>query len=80
MVRLPYDPAPPIAEDCAIGDLGAGLLALVPQRHRDGKTDCASDAGLRDPRAGDRYLLCSDRLSPAAEDRPHFYVQTLRSA
>jgi hypothetical protein len=30
--------------------------------------------------ADDRYLLCSDRLSPVAEDRPHFYVQTLGAA
>ena len=71
-----------IAEDHTIGNLvaDAGLLALVLERHLDGKPDCPADTGLRDSRAGDRYLLCSDRLSPVAEDRPHFYVQTLRAA
>ena len=71
-----------IAEDHTIGNLVAddGLLALVPERHLDGKTDCPADAGLRDSRAGDRHLRCSDRLSPVTEDRPHFYVQTLGAA
>jgi len=71
-----------IAEDHTIGNLVAddGLLALVPERHLDGKTDCPADAGLRDSRAGDRHLRCSDRLSPVTEDRPHFYVQTLDAA
>jgi hypothetical protein len=42
-----------IAEDHAIGNVvaGAGLLALVPERHLDGKTDCVADTGLRDPQA-----------------------------
>ena len=71
-----------IAEDHTIGNLVAddGLLALVPERHLDGKTDCPADAGLRDSRAGDRYPLRAGRLSPVAGDRPHFYVQTLRAA
>ena len=71
-----------IAEDHAIGNVvaDAGLLALVFERHLDGKPDCPAGTGLRDSRAGDRCLLRSDRLSPAAEDRPHFYVQTLGAA
>jgi hypothetical protein len=65
-----------IAEDQTIGSLvaDAGLLALVLERHLDGKPDCPADTGLRDSRVGVRCLLCSDRLSPVAEDRPHFYV------
>jgi hypothetical protein len=68
-----------IAEDHAIGNLFAdiGLPALVLERHLDGRPDCPADTSLRDSRAGNRYLLCSDRLSPVAEDRPHFNVQTL---
>ena len=71
-----------IAEDHTIGKVlgGAGLFTLVLERHLDGKADCAADTGLRDSRADDRYLLCSDRLGPVAGDRPHFYVQTLGAA
>jgi len=71
-----------IAEDHTISNLVAddGLPALVLERHLDGRPECPADPGLRDSRAGGRYLLCSDRLSPVAEDRPHFYVQTLRPA
>jgi hypothetical protein len=63
-----------IAEDHAIGNVvaDAGWLALVLERHRDGRPDCPAGTGLRDPRAYGRYLLCSDRLSPVTEDRPHF--------
>jgi hypothetical protein len=78
MLRFPYDPAPrQVAEDHTIGNLvaDAGLLALVLERHLDGKPDCPAGTGLRDSRTGDRYLLCPDRLSPLAEDRPHCYVQ-----
>jgi hypothetical protein len=68
-----------IVEDRTIGNLVADpdYLALVLERHLDGKPDCPAGTGLRDPRAGDRHLLCSDRL---AEDRPHFHVQTLGAA
>ena len=67
-----------IVEDYTIGNVvaDAGLPALVPEQHLDGKTDCPADTGLRDSRAGGRKLLRSDRLGPIAEDRPHFYVQT----
>ena len=80
--RLPYDPVRQIAEDHAIGNLDAdaGLPALVLERHLDGRPERVADTCLRDSRAGDRYLLCSDRLSPVAVDRPHFSVQTLRAA
>ena len=54
------------------------LLALVLERHLDGRPDRPAGIGLRDLRAGDRYLLCPDGLSPVAEDRPHFNVLTLR--
>ncbi len=49
-----------IAEDRTIGNLvaDAGLLAPVLGRHHRLRTDTS----LRDPRAGDRYLLRSDRL------------------
>jgi hypothetical protein len=68
-----------IADDHTIGNLFAdiGLPALVLERHLDGKPDCPADTSLRDSRADDRYLLRSDRISPIAEDRPHFHVRTL---
>ena len=49
-------------EDRTIGNLvaDAGLAALVLERHLDGKPDCPAGTGLRDSRAGDRFLLCSD--------------------
>ena len=41
------------AEDHAIGNVvaGAGLPALVLERHLDGKPNCPADTGLRDSRA-----------------------------
>jgi hypothetical protein len=44
-----------IAEDHTIGDVAAdtGLPALVLERYPDGKTDCPTDTGLRDWRAGE---------------------------
>jgi hypothetical protein len=71
-----------IAGDHTIGNLAAdaGLPALVLERRLDGKPGRPAGTALRDSRAGDRYLLCRDRLRPAAEDRPHFYVATLRAA
>ena len=47
----------------------SGRQAKLPGRYRP-----AGFAGRG------RYLLCSDRLSPVAVDRPHFSVQTLRAA
>jgi PPM family protein phosphatase len=57
-----------ITEDHTIGKLvaDADFLAPVLARHLDGRPDRSADLGLRDLRAGDRYLLCSDGLSPEA--------------
>ena len=71
-----------IVEDYTIGNVVAdvGLPALVLARHLDGTLDRPAETGRGIRRPGDRYLPCSDRLSPVAEDRPHFYVQTLDAA
>ena len=65
-----------ITEDHTIGKLvwDADFLAPVLARHLDGRPDRSADLGVRDLRAGDRYLLCSDGLSPVVDDR------TLRDA
>jgi len=78
MLRLPYDPAPLDRRRSHHRQprRRAGLPALVLERHLGSKPDCSTDTAPRDSRAGDRYLLRSDRLRPAAEDRPHFYVPT----
>jgi hypothetical protein len=66
--------APRSAGASPVGNLAAvvSLPALVLERRLNGKPDCPAGTGLRDARGGDRYLLGSDRLRPAAEDRPHF--------
>ena len=55
-----------ITEDHIIGKLvwDADFLAPVLARYLDGRPDRSADLGVRDLRAGDRYLLCSDGLSP----------------
>jgi PPM family protein phosphatase len=60
-----------ITEDHTIGNLvwDAGFLAPVLARYLDGRPDRSADLGLRDLRAGDRHLLCSDGLSPVLDDR-----------
>ena len=60
-----------ITEDHTIGNLvwDAGFLAPVLARYLDGRPDRSVDLGLRDLRAGDRYLLCTDGLSPVVDDR-----------
>ena len=81
-IRLRSGRLRPITEDHTIGNscLDVGLLALVLARHLDGRPDRSADMGLRDLRAGDRYLLCPDGLSPVVDDRPHLNVLTLRAA
>ena len=55
-----------ITEDHVLGNLvsNAGSLAPVLSRYLDGRPDRSPDLGLRDLRIGDRYMLCSDGLSP----------------
>jgi PPM family protein phosphatase len=55
-----------ITEDHILGNLvsNAGALAPVLSRYLDGRPDRSPDLGLRSVRTGDRYLLCSDGLSP----------------
>jgi serine/threonine protein phosphatase PrpC len=55
-----------ITEDHTIGKLvsDADFLAPVLSRYLDGRPDRSADLGLRELRVGDRYLLCSDGLSP----------------
>jgi protein phosphatase len=55
-----------ITEDHVLGNLvsNAGALAPVLSRYLDGRPDRSPDLGLRQLRAGDRYLICSDGLSP----------------
>jgi PPM family protein phosphatase len=55
-----------ITEDHVLGNLvsNAGSLAPVLSRYLDGRTDRSPDLSLRELRAGDRYLICSDGLSP----------------
>ena len=55
-----------ITEDHVLGNLvsNAGPLAPVLSRYLDGRPDRSPDLGLRDLQAGDRYLICSDGLSP----------------
>ena len=55
-----------ITEDHILGNLvsNAGPLAPVLSRYLDGRPDRSPDLGLCELRAGDRYLLCSDGLSP----------------
>ncbi len=55
-----------ITEDHVLGNLvsNAGSLAPVLSRYLDGRPDRSPDLGVRDPQIGDRYLICSDGLSP----------------
>jgi len=55
-----------ITEDHVLGKLvsNAGYLAPVLSRYLDGRPDRSPDLSLREAWPGDRYLLCSDGLSP----------------
>jgi protein phosphatase len=60
-----------ITEDHTIGNLvwDAGSLAPVLARYLDGEPGRSADIGLRELRAGDRYLLCTGGLSTVLDDR-----------
>jgi protein phosphatase len=47
----------------------AGALAPVLSRYLDGRPDRSPDLGLRELRTGDRYLICSDGLSPVVSTK-----------
>jgi PPM family protein phosphatase len=55
-----------ITEDHLMGKLvsNAGSLAPVLSRYLDGRPDRSPDLSVREACPGDRYLLCSDGLSP----------------
>jgi protein phosphatase len=56
-----------ITEDHVMGNLVSGaevVLAPVLSRYLGGLPERSPDLGLRELRPGDRYLLCSDGLSP----------------
>jgi protein phosphatase len=60
-----------ITEDHTIGNLvwDAGSLAPMLARYLDGEPGRSADIGLRELRAGDRYLLCTGGLSTVLDDR-----------
>ena len=69
--RLPRVPAPggqlrQITEDHVMGKLVSNARGLAPviSRYLDGRPERSPDLGVRELRPGDRYLLCSDGLSP----------------
>jgi PPM family protein phosphatase len=72
----------PLTEDHTLGSLiwSVGLLAPVLERHLNARLDRSADLSLRDLRTCGHYLLRTDGLSPVIDDRPHFYVLTLRAA
>jgi protein phosphatase len=55
-----------ITEDHVLGKLvsNAGRQAPMLSRYLDGRPDRSPDLSVRELQAGDRYLLCSDGLSP----------------
>jgi PPM family protein phosphatase len=55
-----------LTEDHVMAKLvsNAGPLGPVLSRYLDGRPDRSPDLSIRDLRPGDRYLLCSDGLSP----------------
>ena len=55
-----------LTEDHILGNLvsNAGATAPVLVRYLDGRPDRSPDLGLRELLPGDRYLLCTDGLSP----------------
>lgn len=59
-----------ITEDHVLGKLvsNPGWMAPVLARYLDGRPDRSPDLALRELQPGDRYLLCSDGLSPVVSD------------
>jgi PPM family protein phosphatase len=59
-----------MTEDHVLGKLvsNAGWMAPMLTRYLDGRPDLSPDLALRELRLGDRYLLCSDGLSPVVSD------------
>jgi serine/threonine protein phosphatase PrpC len=55
-----------ITEDHVMGKLvsNAGYLAPVLSRYLDGRPDRSPDLSAREALPGDRYMICSDGLSP----------------
>jgi serine/threonine protein phosphatase PrpC len=55
-----------LTEDHVLGKLvsNAGVLGPVLSRYLDGRADRSPDLSLRQARARDRYMICSDGLSP----------------
>jgi protein phosphatase len=55
-----------ITEDHVMGKLisNAGWLAPVMSRYLDGRQDRSPDLSVREARPSDRYIICSDGLSP----------------
>jgi serine/threonine protein phosphatase PrpC len=55
-----------ITEDHVMGKLvsNAGYLAPVLSRYLDGRPDRSPDLSIREAHPGDRYMICSDGLSP----------------
>jgi serine/threonine protein phosphatase PrpC len=58
-----------ITEDHVMANLvsNAGPFAPVLSRYLDGRPDRSPDLSMHDAHAGDRYLICSDGLSPVVE-------------
>jgi PPM family protein phosphatase len=61
----------PITENHVLGNLlsNAGNMAPVLSRYLDGSPYRSPDLGLREMQCGDRYLLCSDGLSPVVSTK-----------
>jgi serine/threonine protein phosphatase PrpC len=68
-----------ITEDHVMDKLvsNAGEFAPVLARYLDGRPDRSPDLSVREARAGDRYLICSDGLSPVVGTTA---IQTVLSA
>ena len=59
-----------ITEDHVMGKLVSNARGLAPvlSRYLDGRPDRSPDLGVRELQSGDRYMICSDGLSPVVSD------------